>query len=181
MPHIPLIYAPNPIFKQKAQQVAVINDEIRLLIDRMFETLYLAHGIGMAGNMVGVLKRIIIVDLQENSTRTPLTFINPEITWRADETQVFNEASLSYPGISAEIKRPSAIRINYVDYDGNNQKMDAEGFLATVIQHEADYLDGKTFLDYLSPLKRDSLLRKMQKHNKMYPPHIHVHNADCRH
>lgn len=179
MPHIPLIYAPNAIFRKTAQPVEIVDNDLRKLIDSMFETLYLAHGVGIGANMVGVLKRIVIVDLQENNTRTPLTFINPKITWRSDEKQVFEEASLSFPGISAEISRPSSIKLTYSDYDGNTKEMQADGFLATVIQHEIDYLDGKIFIDYLSKLKQDTLIRKMQKHIKMYPPHIH--SASCNH
>lgn len=179
MTHIPLIYAPNEIFKKKAQAVETVDDGIRALIDSMFETLYLANGVGIGANMVGVLKRIAIVDIQENDTKTPLTFINPEITWRSDKTQTIEEASLSYPGISAPVSRPDAVKVKYLDYNGQPQENEFSGFIATVIQHEIDYLDGKVFLDYLSPLKRDTLLRKMQKHCKMYPPHIHT--ANCHH
>lgn len=179
MSYIPLVYAPDAIFRKKAIEVAAVDDDLRKLIDAMFETLYLAHGVGLGANMVGVLKRIAIVDLQENNTHSPLTLINPVITWHSDERQTFEEASLSFPGISAEISRPSSIKLNYLDYDGNAQAMQADDFLATVIQHEIDYLDGKIFLDYLSKLKQDTLIRKMQKHIKMYPPHIHSEN--CNH
>ena len=179
MSYIPLIYAPNDIFRKKAAEVSVVDDALRKLIDSMFETLYLAHGVGIGANMVGVLKRIAIVDIQENNIRTPLTFINPQITWRSDEMQSYEEASLSFPGISAQISRPKAIKLTYLDYQGKPQEMEAEGFLATVIQHEIDYLDGKIYLDYLSKLKRDTLLRKMQKHVKMHPPHIHTEH--CSH
>ncbi len=179
MTYIPLVYAPNPIFKQKAAPVSKVDNATRALIDSMFETIYLAHGLGLGGNMVGILQRIAIVDVQENDVRTPLTFINPEITWRSDKMQSFEEASLSYPGISAMITRPDAIKLKYLDYNGDAQEKEFEGFIATVIQHEIDYLDGIVFLDYLSKLKRDTLLRKMQKHMKMYPPHIHT--SSCAH
>lgn len=179
MTHIPLVYAPNDIFRKKALPVAIVDDAIRTLIDSMFETLYLAHGVGIGANMVGILKRIAIVDLQENNSRNPLVFINPIITWHSSELQSFSEASLSFPGIDAVISRPKAIKVIFLDYDGKAQEIEAEGFLATVIQHEIDYLDSKIFLDYLSKLKRDTLLRKMQKHIKMYPPHIHT--AACNH
>jgi peptide deformylase len=179
MTHIPLIYAPNEIFRKKAEIVATIDDSIRSLVDAMFETLYAAHGIGLGANMVGILKRIAIVDLQENNIHHPLTFINPEIIWRSEETQAFMEGSLSFPGIEASITRSKVIKLNFINYNGQPQTIEAEGFLATVIQHEIDYLDGKIFLDYISKLKRDTLLRKMQKHIKMYPPHIHTEN--CSH
>lgn len=179
MTYIPLVYAPNPVFKQKAAPVEKVDDSVRALIDSMFETIYLANGFGLGANMVGVLQRIAIVDLQENDVKNPLTFINPQIIWSSDTKQCFEEASLSYPGISAMISRPDSIKVKHLDYNGDAQETEVSGFLATVIQHEIDYLDGKVFLDYLSPLKRDTLLRKMQKHMKMYPPHIHT--ASCSH
>jgi len=122
----------------------------------------------MGANMIGVLKRIIVIDLQENGTRKPFAFINPEIIWRSEEMQTFQEASLCFPGISANIMRPNAIKVRYLDIDGNPQELEAKGYFATVIQHEIDYLDGKVFLDYLSPLKRNALLKKMQKHMIRY-------------
>jgi peptide deformylase len=179
MSYIPLVYAPNDIFRKKAQNVELVDDSIRSLVDSMFATLYLARGVGLAGNMVGVLKRVAVVDLQENSVRKPLVFINPEITWRSGQKQSFNEGSLSFPGIEAVITRPDAIKIKFLDYEGNAQQMGAEGFLATVIQHEVDYLDGKVFLDYLSKMKSDMLIKKMQKYIRMYPPHIH--SEHCHH
>lgn len=179
MSHLPLVYAPNEIFRKKASPVLEVNDEIRATIDAMFNTMYLAHGVGIGANMVGILQRIALVDLQENGIRSPITMVNPEITWHSMEQQSFMEGSLSFPGIEAMISRPAAIKVSFTDYDGNEQEIEAEGFLAAVIQHEIDYLDGKVFLDYLSKLKKDTLIRKMQKHIKMYPPHIHTEN--CTH
>ncbi len=176
---LPLIYAPHPIFKMKAEPVADINDDIQKIVDDMFSTMYIENAVGLGANMVGVLKRIAVVDLQDNNTKSPLTFINPIITWYSDDIQTYKEASLCFPGISAEIKRPSAIKINYFDYDGKAQELKAEGFLSAVIQHEVDYLDGKIFLDYLSKMKRDILIRKVEKHIKKYPPH--VHSKHCNH
>ena len=170
---LPLIYAPHPIFKMKAEPVADINEDIRKIVDDMFSTMYVEDAVGLGANMVGILKRIAVVDLQDNNTKSPLTFINPIITWRSDNMQTYKEASLCFPGISAEINRPSAIKINYFDYDGKAQELKAEGFLSAVIQHEVDYLDGKIFLDYLSKMKRDILIRKVEKHIKKYPPHFH--------
>ena len=176
---LPLIYAPHPIFKMKAEPVADINDDIQKIVDDMFSTMYIENAVGLGANMVGVLKRIAVVDLQDNNTKSPLTFINPIITWYSDDIQTYKEASLCFPGISAEIKRPSAIKINYFDYDVKAQELKAEGFLSAVIQHEVDYLDGKIFLDYLSKMKRDILIRKVEKHIKKYPPH--VHSKHCNH
>ena len=176
---LPLVYAPDPIFRQKAEPVDVVDDTLRATIDAMFETLEFEKAVGIGANMVGLLKRIAIVNMHENDVSKPYTFINPEITWRSEDMQEFEEASLCFPGISAVIKRPNAIKVDYLDYDGNKQQLEAEGFFATVIQHEVDYLDGITFLDHLSKLKRDMLLKKMKKHMKQHPPH--VHGPGCRH
>lgn len=179
MKHLQLVYAPNPIFRQKALPVDKVDDEIRSLVDKMLATVYVEGAIGLGANMVGVLKPIVVIDLQEDGARNPRIFINPEITWYSEEMQTFKEASLCFLGIDADVTRPKAIKMNYLDYDGKPQEIEAEGFLATVIQHEVDYLGGKIFLDYLSKLKRDTLMKKMEKHIKMHPPHIH--GAGCRH
>lgn len=164
MQPLPLVIAPDPVFRKQALPVVVVDDEIRSTINSMFDTLYQERGVGLGANMVGLLKRIIIVDLQENSVQSPQAFINPELLWASDETQTFSEGSLSFPGISADITRPSSIRITYLDEEGVRRELEASGWLATVIQHEMDYLDGRTFLDHLSKLKRDMLLKKMMKH-----------------
>lgn len=176
---LPLVYAPNEIFRKKATNIDIVDNNLRSLIDRMIKTLYVENAVGLGANMVGILKRIVVIDLQENHTKNPQVFINPEITWYSDDYQIFNEASVCFPGISANIKRPNAIRLTYVDYDGEMKEFEAQGFLASVLQHEIDYLNGKIFLDYLSKLKSDMLLKKMKKHMKLYPPHIH--GEGCKH
>lgn len=179
MPHLSIVYAPNEIFKKKAETVAVVNDEIRLLANEMLQVMYMERAIGLGSNMVGVLKRIAVVDLQPNGQRSPIVFINPEITYFSKETQTFMEASISFPGIEAEITRSKSIKVRYLDLDGNSQDLEAEGILASVIQHEVDYLDGKVFLHYLSKMKQDLLIKKMLKFIKLNPPH--VHGAHCNH
>lgn len=174
-----LVYAPDPVFRQKAVLVKEVNDSVRHLVDDMFNVLYAERGVGLGANMVGVLERIAIVDLQDSEDSEKYVFINPEITWRSDEMQTVNEASLSFPGISAEITRPSAINIKYIDYNGEAKELKADGFLAAVIQHEVEYLDGRTYLDHLSQMKRNMLLKKMKKYIKMYPPHVHT--SACSH
>jgi peptide deformylase len=174
-----LVYAPDPVFKKKCTAVDVVDDTIRQIADDMLATLEHEKAVGIGAPMVGITKQIAVVDLCENNISKPYCFINPEITWRSDETQEFEEASLCFPGISANITRPKAIHVRYLDRDGNEQELEAEGFLATVIQHEMDYLEGKVFLDYLSKMKRDMLMRKMQKYVKQHPPH--VHSEHCRH
>lgn len=174
---LPLYLAPHPIFRQKAHAVDVVDEEIRHLIARMFATLEHEYAIGLGANMVGVLKRIIVVNLKDSNQRYAM--VNPEITERSKEMQQFEEASICFPGISAKVSRPKAIKVNYLDEEGNPQTLAADGFLATVIQHEMDYLDGKIFVDYLSKIKRDMLLKKSEKYLKHNPPHIHT--ADCQH
>jgi len=174
-----IIYAPNEIFRKKADPVAKVNSEIKELIDQMFATLSYERAVGIAGNMVGVLKRIIVIDLNENNESKPICMVNPQITHKSDEMQVFEEASLCYPGISAEVARPSKIKVKYLDYEGKQHEIEAEGFFATVIQHEVDYLDGKIYLDHVSKMKRDLLLAKMKKFIKLHPPH--VHGTSCSH
>jgi peptide deformylase len=158
-----IVYAPNNIFKKKALSVPNIDDKIRFIVDQMFEIMYQNGAVGLGANMVGILQKIAIIDLQENHERLPYVFINPFIAYSSSEVQVFEEGSLSYPGIRAKITRPKHIEVEYLDYNGEKQSLKASGWLATVIQHELDYLDGKVFLDYLSPLKRNTLLKKMQK------------------
>jgi len=169
MNSLPLVYAPNKIFKQLAKPVELVNDEIRVLIDQMLSTMYVEKAVGLGANMVGVLKRIAVVDLQEEGMLKPYVFVNPEITWRSEEMQTFSEASVCFPGIEAKITRPKSIKLNYLDYEGKSKELQASGYFSTVIQHEIDYLNGKVFLDYLSKLKRDTLLKKMQKHISLTP------------
>lgn len=160
---LPLVIAPDPIFRQISEPVAVVDDETRAQVSAMFDTLYQEQGLGLGANMVGLLKRIIIVDLQENGTKAPLAMINPVVTKASKETQVFEEASLSFPGIGAKIRRPKTIDVTYLDTNGTSKTLEATGFLATVIQHEIDYLDGRTYLDHLTAVKRNMLLKKMGK------------------
>jgi len=166
MAHLQIVTAPHPIFRKKAEPVADVTDEIKSLSADMLDAMYENRGIGIAANMVGLLHRIIVVDIQPEGNRDPLVCINPEITWASEEMSTNEEASLSFPGISADITRPNAINLTYLDQSGARKELEAEGFLAIVIQHEMDYLDGRTYLDHLSKMKRDRLLKKMQKYLK---------------
>lgn len=158
-----LTYGPDPIFRKKATAVAEVDDGVRETVEAMFDLLYREKGVGIGANMAGLLQRIVVIDLQEGGARQPLALINPEIIWSGEETQTFTEASLSFPGISAEITRPKSIKVRYLDCEGCAQELEAEGWLAQVIQHEVDYLDGKTYLDHLSATKRNMLMRKYKK------------------
>lgn len=166
MPALPLIYAPDPIFKKKALAVPFVDEGIKTIAADMLETLYKERGVGMAATMVGLLKRIIVIDLQEDGKRTPIVCINPEILAVSKETQVNNEASLCFPHISAEITRPETVELRYMDLESQVHTLEATGWLAAIIQHEMEYLDGKIYLDNLSKVKRDRLLKKMIKLQK---------------
>lgn len=159
MTALPLIIAPHPIFKQKSAPVTTVNDDIRKIMDDMLETLAKEHGVGMAANMVGILKRIVVINIEDEGKSQKLFMANPEITKKSSDQQTFMEASLCFPGISADITRAKSVEVTYLDYNGEPQTISAEGFLATCIQHEIDYLDGKVFLDYLSKLKRDTFMQ----------------------
>ena len=174
MQTLQLVYAPNAIFRKKALPVEAVNDRVRALIDQMFEVLQIENGIGLGANMVGLLERIVVINMWERDKLLTYSMVNPEIIESSKETQVFEEASLSFPGISAKIARPKQIKVKYLDYHGNQQILEADNFLSTVVQHEIDYLDGKIFLDYLSKIKRDMLINKMKKYMKNHPPHIHT-------
>lgn len=176
---LPLVYAPDPVFKKQAEKVKKIDDEICRIIDDMTHTMQFEEAVGIGANMVGILKRIIVVDHKENGMSFPHAYVNPEIIWSSEETQSFEEASICFPYVSAEITRPKEIKLRYLDREGNQQEQKYEGFLATIIQHEIDYLNGVVFLDHLSRMKRDILLKKMQKQMKQNPPH--VHGAHCNH
>lgn len=166
MTKLSLIIAPDPIFSQCAEPVAIVDDAIRRLISEMFEVLYREQGVGLGANMVGLLKRIIVIDLQEGGLKTPLAMINPEIISSSDEMQAREEASLSFPGIHGKVSRPKSIEVRYLDEQGETRSLQADGWLATVIQHERDYLDGIVYLDYLSKMKRTMLMKKMLKQFK---------------
>lgn len=174
-----IIYAPNPVFKQVAKPIAKVDNEIRELAKDMLDTMYFEHAVGLGANMLGIDRRIVVIDLQQNSVKNPYVMINPEIINSSSSTCEFEEASISFPGISASISRPEKITVKYLNLDGVEQTLEADGFFARVIQHEIDYLNGKIFLDYVSKLKRDMLMKKMLKYLKNNPPHIH--GIHCHH
>lgn len=166
MPPLRLVIGPDPIFKNIATKVTIIDDDILSLCDGLLELLYKEDAVGVAATMVGVLKRVIVVDIQENDKKTPISMINPEIIESSEQLQTHEEGSICFPGISAKITRPQSIKVNYLDEKSIDRTMTADGYLATVIQHEIDYLDGKTYLDYLSPMKRSLLLKRTKKYTR---------------
>ncbi len=174
-----IIYAPNPIFKHKPKLVKLINDHIRKVAQDMLDTMYFEGAVGLGANMVGVDYQIIVLDLRESDKQLPYVMINPEILEASEETIEYEEASISFPGISAKVKRPKKIKVKYIDLEEKEQIIEADNFLARVIQHEMDYLHGLVYLDYLSKLKQDMLYKKMHKFIKNNPPH--VHGEHCKH
>jgi peptide deformylase len=169
----PIIEAPDPLLRQISSPVETITPEVQTLIDDMFETMYAAPGIGLAAIQVGVPRRILVMDLQDpveeggEPVRNPMVFINPEILRSSETPRPYNEGCLSVPDQYAEVDRPDAVRARWLDRDGKVHEEEIEGMLATCLQHEMDHLEGVLFIDYLSRLKRDMILRKLAKQRKL--------------
>lgn len=167
-----ILEAPNPILRQKSRPVEAVDDGIRELVTDMFETMYAAPGIGLAAVQVGEPLRVLVIDLQEEEdeeskpVRKPLVFINPEIIDPSEEYSLYNEGCLSVPDQYAEIERPASCRARWLDLDGVQHDERIEGMLATCLQHEMDHLEGILFIDHLSRLKREMILRKLAKLKK---------------
>ena len=162
-----IITIPNPLLRKISEPVTSVNNEVKKLMDDMLETMYAAPGIGLAAVQVGVLKRIIVIDLsKEGEKKTPLFIVNPQITFKSDDLISYEEGCLSIPNQFAEIKRPSSCKVNFLDYNGKKKEINADGLLATCIQHEVDHLNGILFIDHLSKLKKDLILKKTKKQIK---------------
>lgn len=158
---LPILEFPDPRLRTKAKPVEHVDDELRSLIDRMFATMYAAPGIGLAATQVDVHRRFMVIDVTEDHSQ-PLVFINPEIVARDGKT-VYQEGCLSVPGIYADVERADRITVRALDRDGNPFELEADGLLAICIQHEMDHLEGKVFIDYLSPLKREQVRKRLEK------------------
>ena len=156
---------PDPRLRTIAKPVDVVDDDMRQLIDDMFETMYDAPGIGLAATQVNVHKRVVVMDLSEDKSE-PLVFINPAFESLTEEMDQYQEGCLSVPGFYENVDRPQKVRINALDRDGQPFEMIAEGLLAVCIQHECDHLNGKLFVDYLSTLKRDRIKKKLEKQHR---------------
>ena len=162
-----ILTEPDPFLRQKSTKVVDVNNEIRALMDDMLETMYSAPGIGLAAIQVGVPKRAIVIDLTRNDEKkNPLYFVNPEIISNSDKHGTYEEGCLSVPGQFAEINRPDKCKVKYLDYNGKEQILEAQGLLATCIQHEIDHLEGILFIDYLSKLKKSMIVKKLSKQKK---------------
>jgi peptide deformylase len=163
---LPIYVAPHPVLKKIAEPVAgAVTDAHRKLMDDMTETMYAAHGVGLAAPQVGVSLRIIVMDIEqrEGVKGKVIHLVNPEVTWESEELNVYTEGCLSVPDQFADVERPKRVKLKYLDYHGTAHEVDADGFLATAVQHEIDHLNGILFVDHLSSLKRDMLLRKVKK------------------
>tara|TARA_B100001057_G_C22832831_1_gene944070 strand:- start:10 stop:534 length:525 start_codon:yes stop_codon:yes gene_type:complete len=162
-----IVTEPDPILRKKSLPLENVNDNTRKLLDDMLQTMYAAPGIGLAAVQIGVLKRIIVVDIsKKEEEKKPIFLINPVITFKSKETSLFEEGCLSLPGHFAEIERPAKCKIEYINYNGKKAELGAEGLLSTCIQHEIDHLNGVLFIDYLSKLKKDMIIKKLKKQKK---------------
>ncbi|GJE39246.1 peptide deformylase [Methylobacterium persicinum] len=160
----PLVILPDPQLKLVSEPVGPVTDEVRTLVADMFETMYDAPGVGLAAIQVGVAKRVITIDTsKEEGVREPRVFIDPEITWSSEEKRVYDEGCLSIPEYYGEVERPDRVRVKFRDLDGKEREIEAGGLLATCIQHEIDHLNGILFIDHLSKLKRDRVIKKFTK------------------
>jgi peptide deformylase len=169
---LPIIEVPDPILRTTSAAVERVDDELRGLIADMFETMYAAPGIGLAAVQLAIPRRLFVIDLQDpeedggEPVKKPLVFINPEILTRSDEINVYNEGCLSIPDQYAEVERPASVRARWLDGEGRQQEGEVDGLLATCFQHETDHLDGILFIDHISRLRRDMVLKKLAKLRK---------------
>lgn len=192
---LPLVIAPDPRLKTKSTPVETVTDEVRAFVADMFDTMYHEKGIGLAAVQVGVLKRILVADVMwrdDAGSGEQHVLINPEIVSDSQDLHPYQEGCLSFPDQFAEVTRPASVKVRFLDLDGKQQEKEFEGLLATCVQHEIDHLNGITFVDHISSLKRDIILRRLKKMKKQgyFDPHDHshcdhdhghVHGPDCNH
>jgi len=165
---LPILTAPDPRLKQKSAPVTTFDDDLRRLTEDMLETMYVAPGIGLAAIQIGVAKRVIVIDVaREGEPPAPMRIVNPEITWASDRLAPYEEGCLSVPEHYADVMRPDEVKLRYQDETGRVHEKHCTGLLAVCIQHEIDHLDGVLFVDHLSSLKRNMILKKLQKQKKM--------------
>lgn len=164
MTKLSIITLPDPLLRSKSAPVEQIDDATRRLIDDMLETMYAAPGIGLAAVQVAVPRRLLVLDVTDKEEpRNPIAMINPEVLKLGEATRVYEEGCLSLPDVLVDIERPASLTVRYLDREGRQQVLDAEGLLATAIQHEMDHLDGRLIIDFLSRLKRDMVVRRFRK------------------
>ena len=162
-----ILTEPDPILRKKCEPLEKVDAETKKLMDDMLETMYAAPGIGLAAVQVGILKRLVVIDISKaEEKKQPIFLINPQIIRQSKKTSVYEEGCLSLPGQFAEIERPAECTLKYIDYNGKKKELKADGLLATCIQHEVDHLNGILFIDYLSKLKKDMIIKKLVKQKK---------------
>jgi peptide deformylase len=173
MAKLTIITAPDPRLKIRAQPVAAVDAKVRRLMDDMLETMRASLGIGLAAPQIGVTSRVIVLDVaREGEEPQPMRLANPEILWRSEELATNNEGCLSLPEHYADVTRPAKVRLRYLDYQNELREIDAEGLLATCLQHEIEHLDGILFVDHLSLVKRGMILRKLAKAKRSRMPAV---------
>ena len=158
-----IITEPNEILRQVSKPVSCVGNEERKLMDDMLETMYAANGIGLAAIQIGIPKRIIVMDISKDGKKNPMYFVNPKINNKDKEKTTYEEGCLSVPDYFAEVDRPKYCEVEYLDYNGESKVLEADGLLATCIQHEMDHLEGILFIDYLSKLKKTMIVKKLSK------------------
>ena len=158
-----ILIHPDPRLKKLCEPVAEITPEVRQLAEDMLETMYAAPGIGLAAPQVGVMRRVLVMDCIKDGAPEPMVLINPQTVWQSEDLSVYEEGCLSIPDQYAEVRRPAAVTVQWTDLDGEAQERTFDGLWGTCVQHEMDHLDGKLFIDYLRPLKRQMITRKMEK------------------
>ena len=160
----PILKLPDPILRKKAKSIERVDADLRRLVDDMLATMYDAPGIGLAAPQIGILRRLIVMDpAKDEAPKTPVIMVNPEILERSEELRVHDEGCLSIPDFTAEIERPAKTRVSFLDRAGKKQEIELEGIWSTLVQHEIDHLNGVLFIDYLSRLKRDRIVKKFTK------------------
>jgi peptide deformylase len=168
-----IITLPDRLLRSPSASVERVDDDVRRLLDSMLETMYEAPGIGLAAVQVGVPRRIATIDVarreDEDAAPNPIFLINPEILWSSDERATNEEGCLSIPEYYADVERPAQVRVSYIDRDGKPHELEANGILAVCLQHEIDHLDGTLFIDHLSKLKRDMVIKKFTKQQRIGP------------
>lgn len=164
----PLVILPDPVLRQVSAPVERVDDDLRRLADDMLETMYDAPGIGLAAIQIGVPKRMLVLDVaREGETPAPMVVINPEIVWESEEHSVYQEGCLSIPEYYEDVERPQRIGLRFLDREGAAREIEADGLLATCLQHEIDHLNGVLFIDHISKLKRDRVVKKFQKQARL--------------
>jgi len=162
-----IIIEPDPILRKKCEPLEKVDTDTKKLMDDMLETMYAAPGIGLSAVQIGILKRLVVIDIsRDEEKKNPIFLINPEIINQSKQISVYEEGCLSIPGQFAEIERPAECTLKYIDYNGKEKELKADGLLATCIQHEVDHLNGILFIDYLSKLKKDMIIKKLVKKKK---------------